>query len=368
MKNFSIEYCESAPGRELSGHYAVSSVDDLDDFIGALVLAREFFPDHENTSGESRERPMVETSAQMPASETSKPEAPPTDMEPARAPSGTAATYTPGRSGKAREAPGGIADQGVQPAARTPSSHEASVAQARERKRFVAELWPQGVPSREIAKRLGTHHSRVSQIAREFGLPGRPKGWPFKQNTEAPTSTADQLSEKPGHLGPATAKASEMPAAEPTAGGEVENPDETGASASPEIQSPAVGSRTTSGATAPGDGVGKPVSISGTPPANGKFVALKDGVLVKSDNIECDGKALAVTPYQRVAVATLLKAAPHPVGAKFLQDRVYPSGPLAERQAKFSALCGRLRELLPTIGLELKEIKGVGVALGRTET
>jgi len=197
-----------------------------------------------------------------------------------------------------------------------------------ERDELVRALWLDvSVPIKDIAARLTVSESRVYQIAKKLDLPTR--------------TSLIMAALGAGGTGVAD------PAPEAEADGEA---------------------LATSGPPADTEGDAEGGPDEPAPAADGSQAFSQHGVvLVLSRNDECityRGKMLDLTANQAAFLAVLLKAAPHPVGVEFILKKLFAGRKVDEAQMRLEQLERELRKALPSIGLSLESIKGVGLKLG----
>ncbi|MEP0323275.1 hypothetical protein [Bauldia litoralis] len=174
-------------------------------------------------------------------------------------------------------------------------------------KAIVTELWSSDLTIPEIAKEAGVSAPRVHQIKKELGLPERkPKAEPEPPEPAPEPEPPPEPEHKPAHI------------------------------PRPESKPAAVVSR-------------GHIRIDTTYDA--------EAIIVGDKRMDVSTSAAAV-------LGILLKAAPSPVGEKWITDRVYPSVGHVEAENRLAVIVKDLTHGLPTVGLELKAFKGVGLALG----
>lgn len=91
------------------------------------------------------------------------------------------------------------------------------------------------------------------------------------------------------------------------------------------------------------------------------------GITIRFEN-ECEAitfnrKTMEITTKQAHFIATLAKAMPQPVGRDFITKKIFPGGVPTTASMVIDQIAMDLTKALPGIGLQLKNVKGVGFAL-----
>lgn len=185
----------------------------------------------------------------------------------------------------------------------------------------IRELWSSDLTKREIAEKVGRSPARVYQIGKALGLPS----W----------RAADARAQ--GHVLPTAKPKPEQPAL-PVA-------------PAPRAPEPA--------AKAP------PRVLPADPLPDAERILTFNGATLDlfEERITNEGKDLDLTNSQARLLAILFRAAPAPVGHEFILPKLYGSIPKATAEERFGIVTRNLRNGLPTIGLELRGMKGVGLAI-----
>lgn len=221
------------------------------------------------------------------------------------------------------------------PAAPVPLASEPPVVapEPRERvttpaERIVAEMWPDlSVSVGEIARRAGVSGPTVYNIRRRLGLPDRGTLALAEQNASTePEEQEEQIAApEPDEALPAPVEQEEQ-----------EEPDET-------------------------------EDEPGFVRADGEAISAHGVTVVMTLGDECiakDNKSMDLSRSGARLLSALLKVAPLPVGLPTIIPKVYPGVRFLEAEQNMAVLVRDLAKGLPAIGLELKDIKNVGLALG----
>lgn len=170
----------------------------------------------------------------------------------------------------------------------------------------IRELWPTDMTLAMIGEEVGISTSSVSLAAKRMGLPSR-----LYRCGQRPTDIAE--TEADAEAAP--------PAPEPTV-------------------PPSAPKHETNG-----------------------HVFTMHGVSLTHEEVTFNGKDLWINESQYRALHALLRAAPHPIGIPHLVGKVYPGKRKEEAETVFGILVKDLSKNLPSIGLGINDMKGVGIAL-----
>lgn len=106
----------------------------------------------------------------------------------------------------------------------------------------------------------------------------------------------------------------------------------------------------------------KPAAKAAAPETNGHVFTMH-GVSLTHEEVSFNGKELWINESQYRALHALLRAAPHPIGVPHLIGKVYPGKRKEEAETVFGILVKDLSKNLPSIGLGIMDMKGIGIAL-----
>lgn len=112
-----------------------------------------------------------------------------------------------------------------------------------------------------------------------------------------------------------------------------------------------------------------PLAVGASPPVTPKPAVSTIVVRTEPDNeaIEHAGQVMEITGKQAALLAMFAKASPLPIGRPQLIARLWPNASRDSADAMLGGLVTECRQIVPSVGLVLVTMRGVGIALQPAE-
>ena len=115
----------------------------------------------------------------------------------------------------------------------------------------------------------------------------------------------------------------------------------------------------------------EPVPIKPVPPVAAEWCVTAHGITItllrNAEAIEHGGAEMEINARQALFLSVLLKGSPNPIGRDFIAQKIWPGGPPATSDLALTQLTTELAAALAPIGLAVKAVRGVGIALQKIE-